>query len=176
MPRRAADPAGDPFLKANLNDPDNQAALLRAYLDLKRTTADLSAKLSQAGDELAAKEAAQATATQEVRDAGQAELAQKTARLERMSEAMRLVKWAGEWAARGASFLVGARHDLGQLIGVATTGAESYREVRYDKASDTWTLSYVDGRPETIIAPSGAKGDGQPSPATRRRRATYSGH
>ncbi|HEX2924593.1 MAG TPA: hypothetical protein VHS28_11285 [Chloroflexota bacterium] len=176
MPRRATDPTGDPFLKANLNDPDNQAALLRAYLDLKQTTADLSAKLAQAGDELASKDAAQATATQAARDAGQAELAQKNARLERMGEAMRLVKWAGEWASRGASFLVGARQDLGQLISVTTTSVESCREVRFDKASDTWILVFADGRPDTIIAPSGAKGDGQPSGGTRRRRTTYSGH
>lgn len=176
MPRRVAGSPEDRFLRANLNDPDNQAALLRAYLELKQTAADLSEKLARADDRLVARETAKAEEARQAQDAGQAELAQKSARLERMGEAMRLVRWAGEWAARGATFLVGTRHDLGQLVGVATASVDSCQQVRYDKAADAWTLAWGDGRPDTLIAVAGAKSGEPPSPAARRRRTVHSGH
>lgn len=176
MPRRPAAPPEDRFLRADLNDPDNQAALLRAYLELKQATTDLSQKLVQAGAELSRREAAGDEVARQAKEAGREELAQKSARLERMGEAMRLVKWAAEWAEKGASFLVGTRADLGQVVTVATSGAETCDRLRYDKATDTWTLAWGDGRPETVLLVSAAQTKGGEPPLTARRRRTFPGH
>ncbi|MDI6870402.1 MAG: hypothetical protein QME79_03410 [Bacillota bacterium] len=175
MPRRSSVTPEDRFLRANLNDPDNQAALLRAYLDLKQTVEELSVKLARANEELSQREAGQAEAARQAREAGRQELAAKDARLERMGQAMRLARWAAEWAAKGGSFLVGARHDLGQVVTVAASSAENCQQVRYDKTSDTWIIVWGDDRPETVIAVSPPKAAAEPPPVPRRRRTSAGG-
>ncbi len=176
MPRRPGGPVEDRFLRANLSDPDNQAALLRAYLELKQTAEELSTKLARANEELSQREASQAEAGRQAKEAGRQELAAKEARLDRLGQAMRLVRWAVEWASKGGSFLAGSRHDLGQVITVATASAESCERVRYDKATDTWVLTWGDGRPETVIAVSPPKAAEPPRTPARDRRRTFSGH
>lgn len=175
MPRRAG-PSDDKFLRANLNDPDNQAALLRAYLELKQTVENLSDKLTRADQQLVESRSSQEQAVREASDAGQRELQARTARLERLSEAMKLVRWAAEWAARDATFLVGSRHGLSEVVTLATENAEACRQVRYDKSRDAWVLSWADGRPETVVAVSPPKegreasvGAGAAEQAKRRR-------
>ncbi len=175
MPRHPGSRPEDHFLRANLNDPDNQAALLRAYLDLKQTTEGLSAKLARATEELSQREASQVEVTRQAKEAGQQELAAKEVRLDRMGQAMRLIRWAAEWAAKDGSFLVGCRHDLGQVITVAASSAESCEQIRYDKATDTWVVAWGDGRPPTVIAISPPKAAGPPRTPGRRRQA-FTGH
>lgn len=171
MPRRSGVPSDDRFLRANLNDPDNQAALLRAYLELKKTTEELSEKLAQASQELSARDATQAEEARKARDAGRKELEHKSARLDRLGEVMRLIRWAAEWAAKGGGFLVGARHDLGQVIALATATADTCEQVRYDKPHDRWIIAWGDGRPDTVLAVTPPKG-AEPAPGPTRRRLT----
>ncbi len=171
MPRRPGVPSDERFLRANLNDPDNQAALLRAYLELKKTAEELSQKLAQASQELSAREATRAEAARQARDAGQQQLENTSARLDRLGEVMRLVRWAAEWAAKGGGFLVGTRHDLGQVIALATANADTCEQVRYDKSHDRWLIAWGDGRPDTLLVVTPPKG-GEPAPAPARRRLT----
>lgn len=169
MPRRPA-PPDDKFLRANLNDPDNQAALLRAYLDLKQTVENLSEKLAKADQQLSETRASQEEAVRQASDAGQKELAARTARLARLNDALKLVRWAAEWADKGASFLIGSRHSLGEVIARATADAEECRQVRYEKLSDSWVLVWGDGRPDSVYAVCPPGSDDTPAAASPRRR------
>lgn len=169
MPRRGG-PDDDKFLRANLNDPDNQAALLRAYLELKRTVEDLSDKLSKADQQLVESRTSQEAALRQVSDAGQRELQARTAKLERLNEALKLVRWAAEWAAKDVTFLVGSQHGLTEVVTLSTANAEACRQLRYDKGSDSWALVWDDGRPDTVVTVSPLKDAGAPPAASRRRR------
>lgn len=175
MPRRTGDHADDRFLKANLNDPDNQAALLRAYLELKRTTEDLSDKLAQASGELSRQESSRAEETRLARESGLKEVEVQKARLDRMSAVMRLVRWAGEWSGKGATFLVGTGQDLSQVVALAAANADTSREIRYDKAADRWVITWEDGRAETILAVT-PKSDEAPAQRVSRRRRPTANH
>ncbi|MGE5554582.1 MAG: hypothetical protein ACM3XZ_11855 [Betaproteobacteria bacterium] len=176
MPHRVGGPPEDRFVRANLNDPDNQAALLRAYLDLKKTTEELSTKLVRATEELTQREAAQVEAARQAKEAGRQELAALEARLGRLEQAMHLLRWATEWTAKGGAFLAGSRHDLGQLVALASTSAEDCQQIRYDKTADTWAVVWGDGRPETLIAVIPPKvSEPPPSPAPSRRRRAPTG-
>jgi hypothetical protein len=175
MPRRPGGQGEDRFLRANLSDPDNQAALLRAYLDLKQTAEELSLRLARATEELAQREANQAEAVRQAREAGGQDLAAKEACLDRLGQAMRLIRWAVERSSKGASFLSGARHGLSEVIAVASSGAENGERVRYDKTADTWAIVWRDGRPDTVIAvsrPSAAEPPHAAAPTRRRRTVT----
>lgn len=172
MPRRPADQPEDRFLRANLSDPDNQAALLRAYLEAKQKADGLAAQLAQVQDELAQKEVRQAEAAQEAREAGRRERMEQETRLERLGQALRLVRWAAGHAGSAGSFLSGSPQNLAQVIATAVSAAEKGGRLHYDKERDSWSIHWADGQPATVVTPvpSPAPAPAQSQKEPRRKR------
>lgn len=177
MPRNPV--SDDRFLRANLSDPDNQAALLRAYLDLKQRTGQLEAKLAETEEQQSRRAVEQQENERQAKLAAKKAQDEKAARLERLAEAMNLTRWAVEWAGKGATFLSGTRQDLSQIIDSVTASAESCERLRYDKELNAWTFAWGGERPDTVVAlfpgtaTAGPAGAGAAPP---RRRRPFTGN
>ncbi|MGE5508085.1 MAG: hypothetical protein ACM3RP_06360, partial [Chitinophagales bacterium] len=159
-------------------DPDNQAALLRAYLDLKQRAGQLEAKLAEAEEQRKRQEAERQENERQAKAAAKRAQDEKAARLERLGQAMSLARWAAEWAEKGATFLAGARQNLGQVIDLATTGAEACERLRYDKDQNLWTFTWGGGRPDTVVGLYPSAGTAVPAAAATalaRRRRPFAG-